>query len=210
MSSSQRPTDTLRYQQGEQTDIVTIERTRSEDGVQRISWKQTLMKRIVTGGAGSAGVPLVTKEELVRIYSPRGEDGDAANLANGRDTRPEIRNSLRDDLHLTYEQGERGFVREQIKRQSGEFLDDPQIITKTMTITAENDPRVIRQTTPPEVKTKTMTISSVGSKQPVNEDNVQISQVSKQEDMPSYQLPGKSTLGQFVVSFLSPSDPLLC
>ena len=160
--------------------------------------------------AGSAGVPLVTKEELVRIYSPRGEDGDAANLANGRDTRPEIRNSLRDDLHLTYEQGERGFVREQIKRQSGEFLDDPQIITKTMTITAENDPRVIRQTTPPEVKTKTMTISSVGSKQPVNEDNVQISQVSKQEDMPSYQLPGKSTLGQFVVSFLSPSDPLLC
>ena len=140
--------------------------------------------------AGAAGVPLVTKEELVRIYSPRGEDGDAEDLANDRDTRPEIRKSLKDDLNLTYEQGEKGFVREQIKRQSGEFLDDPQIITKTMTITADNDPRVIRQRSPPEIMTKTMTISSVGTKQPISEDNVQITEISRDENMPSYQLPG--------------------
>ena len=129
-------------------------------------------------------------------------------LANGHDTRPEIQNLLRDDLHLTYEQGERGFVREQIKRQSGKFLDDPQIITKTMTIAAQNILQVIRQTTSPEVKTlKTMTISSVGSKQPVSKDNIQITQMSKQEDMSSYQLPGISNYGQ--ISFISPNNPPL-
>lgn len=136
---------------------------------------------------GSTGVPLVTKEELVRIYSPRGEHGD--DLENDRDTRPEIRRSLRDDLNLTYEQGERGFVKEQIKRQSGEFLDDPQIITKTVTITADNDPRIIRQRNPPEITTKTMTISSVGTKQPIAED-FQVTEISRQENMPGYELPG--------------------
>lgn len=154
--------------------------------------------------AGSAGIPLVTKEELVRIYSPRGEDGDADDLSNDRDNRPEIRKSLRDDLNLTYEQGERGFVREQIKRQSGEFLDDPQIITKTMTITADNDPRVIRQKSPPEVQTKTMTISSVGTKQPVGEDNIQYIEVRGDENMPGYQLPGNDRVlvkGELYISY---------
>lgn len=124
----------------------------------------------------TGGVALVSKEDLVRSYSPGGAHLGVASQSKGDS---EIRRSLKDDVNLEHEPGERGFVRENIrrnedsiKRQSGALDLEPsstEVHTKTMTITSEVDPMIIRQTAAPEVETSVMTISGPGGRREVTE-----------------------------------------
>ena len=108
-------------------------------------------------------VPLVTKDELVRIYSPGSSSSD--NLRP--EPQHEIKRSLKDDLNLEHEQGEGGFVRESIKRNEGVILRQsvrndlesapPEVTTRTMVINSEREPTVYRQTQAPEVETQVLT-----------------------------------------------------
>ncbi|XP_078361978.1 uncharacterized protein LOC144646306 isoform X2 [Oculina patagonica] len=105
-------------------------------------------------------VPLVTKDELVRIYSPGSAGSDSLRADPAQH---EIKRSLKDDLNLQHEQGEGGFVRENIRRNEGiigrqSVRSDlqsapPEITTKTMIINSEREPTVYRQNRAPEVET---------------------------------------------------------
>ena len=127
------------------------------------------------------GVALVSREDLVRSYSPGGAHIDFGTPQHGTGS-SEIRSSLREDVHLAHEPGERGFVRENIrrnedsiKRQSGglELEANPtEVHTKTMTITSEVNPTIIRQTAAPEVETSVMTISGPDGRREVTESFV--------------------------------------
>ena len=120
---------------------------------------------------GGGKVPLVTKEELVRIYSPGSAELDT--LDKPKDPQHEIKRSLKDDLNLQHEQGEGGFVRESIKlneglikRQSMRNDEPPEVTTTTMIIDNERAPQVYRQTQVPEVTTHVMHINSAGRQKP--------------------------------------------
>lgn len=108
-------------------------------------------------------VPLVTKDELVRIYSPGSASSDGLRVDPAQH---EIKRSLKDDLNLEHEQGEGGFVRESIRRNEGFIAKQsvrndlesapPEITTKTMIINSEREPTVYRQTRAPEVETQVL------------------------------------------------------
>ncbi|KAJ7391164.1 hypothetical protein OS493_020195 [Desmophyllum pertusum] len=105
-------------------------------------------------------VALVSKDELVRIHSP---GSAASNTLRADPAQHEIKRSLKDDLNLEHEQGEGGFVRENIRRnqeliQRQSMRNDlesapPEITTKTMIINSEREPTVHWQNRAPEVET---------------------------------------------------------
>ena len=115
-------------------------------------------------GHSRGKVPLVTKDELVRIYSPGSSGSDTL---RSEPAQHEIKRSLRDDLNLEHEQGEGGFVRESIRRNEGIIKREsmrndlqsapPEVTTRTMIIDSEREPTVYRQAQPPEVETQVLT-----------------------------------------------------
>ncbi|XP_032232116.2 band 4.1-like protein 3 isoform X2 [Nematostella vectensis] len=141
----------------------------------------------------SGGVPLITREELVRTYSPAGS-------AEGKDNRasapPEVRYTLKGDTD--HEQGETGFVRENIQRYSTskEVESIPGVTTKTVTITADKDPQVYPKKAPPVVKTKPY--SNTASKQVT--EHVTTSTSSQIQAAPHQQHPGGHQEGGVVVT----------
>lgn len=108
---------------------------------------------------------LITKEELIRCYSPGGTTDVEAT--------PEPRREQ--PTTFTQKQRESDQVAENIKRHSyGKDLDDTPSAIKTqkVTITPSGKPTVYQKRVPPEVKTQSYTINSVGGpvKEPVSED----------------------------------------
>ena len=111
-------------------------------------------------GGRQGKVPLVNKDELVRYYSPGSATSDSLRAEPGQS---EIKRSLKDDLNLQHEQGEGGFVRENIRRNEGIIerqsvgndleSGPPEITTRTMIINSEREPTVYRQNRAPEVET---------------------------------------------------------
>lgn len=109
-------------------------------------------------------IPLVTKDELVRIHSPASSNSD---MLRSEPVQHEIKRSLKDDLNLEHEQGEGGFVRESIRRNEGIIKREsvhndvesvpPELTTRTMIINSDREPTVYRQTQAPEVETQVLT-----------------------------------------------------
>jgi len=99
-------------------------------------------------GRSRGKVPLVTKDELVRIYSPGSSGSDTL---RSEPAQHEIKRSLRDDLNLEHEQGTQ---------------DGGTVITRTIMMGGPEPTRTetIRQTTmPTEVIQKTITIEGDGN-----------------------------------------------
>ena len=102
----------------------------------------------------------MNRDELVRYYSPGSATSNSLRAEPGQS---EIKRSLKDDLNLQHEQGEGGFVRENIRRNEGiierqsvgNALEStpPEITTRTMIINSEREPTVYRQNRAPEVET---------------------------------------------------------
>lgn len=118
-------------------------------------------------------VPLVNKDELVRLYSPGSAGSDTL---RSEPAEHEIKRSLKDDLNLQHEQGEGGFVKENIRRNEGiiqrqSVRNDlesapPEVTTRTMVINSEREPAVYRQTQAPEVETKVLTFGGAQNGDP--------------------------------------------
>lgn len=135
---------------------------------------------------GRAGVPLITKEELIRSYSPAGS----------REGKPEPKRP-------SQKVRESDQVATNIKRYSyeKEIEDQPhtEVRTDKVVIGPGSDSQVYHQRTPPEVKTQSYTISSVGGpvRKPVSED-VQVVETREVESAP----PGGTTDSSRVVSHI--------
>lgn len=109
-------------------------------------------------------VPLVTKDELVRIHAPASSGSDTL---RSEPAQHEIKRSLKEDLNLQHEQGEGGFVRESIRRNEGIIKREsmhndlesapPEVTTRTMIINNGREPAVYRKNQAPEVETQVLT-----------------------------------------------------
>ena len=115
-------------------------------------------------------VPLVTKDELVRIHSKGSSDA-----LRPEPVQHEIKRSLKEDLNLEHEQGEGGFVRESIRRNEGIIKREStygvesspaEVTTRTMIINSQQEPTVYRQNQAPEVETQVLSFTGAQNGDP--------------------------------------------